>query len=83
MSVKKEGLLTDEQAMSKTGCGAGTRNACFSLGRGEDGFDCTMKTQPQVAARSGIMLGWRTNTDETDGRSWCPLGGVLINSKTE
>lgn len=77
------GHIPKDQAYSKTGCGAGTPNACFSLtvgpeSRGE--FQCALIVAQAVAGMAGINLGWRVNEDEADGKAWCPLG-VLGNSK--
>ena len=81
MSNERKGRLTDEQAFSPQGCGAGTENACFPLTTGPDGFECLLVTNPQVAGTIGITRKWRVNVDESDQKAWCPLG-VLDNSKT-
>ena len=79
---KEDGLLTEAQATSPKGCGAGTANACFALTRGRNGFECSLISQPTIAQFTGIRLGWRVNKDENDNKAWCPLE-VLDNSKTE
>jgi hypothetical protein len=79
---KEDGRLTYEQAMSPKGCGVGTKNACFALTMGKEGFVCSMIAEPNLAEMAGITLGWRVNIDEKDSKAWCPLG-VLDNSKTE
>ena len=78
--MSKEGILTNEQAFSPTGCGGGTKKACFALTAGPGGLQCSMITNKDVATVAGIQLGWRVNVDETDNKAWCPLG-VLDNSK--
>ncbi|OGM20655.1 hypothetical protein A2714_05730 [Candidatus Woesebacteria bacterium RIFCSPHIGHO2_01_FULL_38_9] len=81
MSVdRKPGILTDAEARSPQGCGAGTENACFALTMGQEGFACSLITNKQLAQHAGFRLGWRVNVDPTDEKAWCPLG-VLNNSK--
>lgn len=78
------GLLSEEQAFSSQGCGAGTENACFALTMGSENpgqMLCAMVANPGVASMAGIQLGWRVNVDPTDSKAWCPLG-ILNNSKS-
>lgn len=79
--MKKNPLLKAEE-VGNPGCGAGTPNACFALALGPMGFECSMISNPLVAYRAGIQLGWRVNVDRKDKkrRAWCPKG-VLKNSK--
>lgn len=77
------GLIPRAQAMSATGCGAGTPEACFSLTVGPESqgeFQCALIVAPAIAQMAGIQLGWRVNVDKADGKAWCPLA-VLNNSK--
>lgn len=78
--MSQNGHLVPEQAQSPKGCGAGTKDACFSLTVGEEGFECSLVTDQEVANLAGIQLGWRVNVDPSDEKAWCPLG-VLDNSK--
>jgi len=78
--VEKPSTLSQEEAMSPQGCGAGTENACFALARSGEGFDCSLMSNPEIAGIFGIKLGWRVNKDPSDNKAWCPKG-VLEESK--
>jgi hypothetical protein len=81
MSVEESPVLSQEEAMSPQGCGAGTENACFALTLNGDGdFECMLMSDQDMANMAGIRLGWRLNTDSSDGKVWCPKG-VLEDSK--
>ena len=81
---RDDGCLTDEQANSSQGCGAGTPSACYALVKGpvcNGGFACGYIVNRTIAELSGLRQGWRVNVDPSYGKTWCPFG-VFRNSKT-
>ncbi len=78
--------LTQAEATSSQGCGAGTEGACHALmmGGAKDGWTCAhlydAKVQSGISIIIGTKLSWRVNVDPSDGKAWCPRR-VLNNSK--
>lgn len=81
MAAEGSPVVPKEEAFSPQGCGGGTENACFALSlNGNGAMECMLVSEPQVAEMAGIRMGWRLNTDPSDGKPWCPTG-VLEDSK--
>jgi hypothetical protein len=74
-----KGQLTEKQANSLKGCGAGTCTQCFALHEDENDSVCLMVFDEQQAIVQGILQGWQVNPSDKEGIAYCPLG-VLNHS---
>ncbi|MCA9346303.1 hypothetical protein KC960_02330 [Candidatus Saccharibacteria bacterium] len=79
-NLDQDPYLTFEEAISATGCGAGSENACYALTTGESGFSCMALNQDPAIDMAGILLSWRMNIDPVDKKPWCPRG-IIPGSK--
>jgi hypothetical protein len=80
--TNSDGILTERQANSLRGCGAGTENECFALHESCWVTSCLMVVDQSAAGNRWIFTGGRMNASQEEGIVYCPLG-VLGNSKID